>query len=297
MSALAVKTTALAAKTRRKPECKGAREGECAGECKNLYVPVEAKVLEFYRESPDNFTLTLSAKLKHDPGQFVQIYLPGVGECPISICSYSGDNMKLNIREAGSVTNALAKLKKGDSVFIRGPYGRGYPMHSLKGKNLVFVGGGCGVAPLKGVLEYVAHHRKDYGDVALYFGFRSPSDLLFKREHQAWKARYKLNISVDQDPSKTCYDWKVGFVTVMLEEAHLDGKNAVAVVCGPPRMMSSAIAVLKNNGFSENKIYVSLERLMYCGVGKCCHCMIRGKFACVDGPVFRLDELEDWEHG
>ncbi len=248
-------------------------------------------MVSFTRESPDNFTLKLSKRLECEPGQFVQVSLPGVGECPISVCSASGEPLELNVRQVGVVTNALAQLKRGDAVFVRGPYGKGYPMALLKGNSLVLVGGGCGVAPLKGVVEYVARHREDFREVYLFLGFRSPSDVLFQRHLAGWKARYRLSVSVDENPANTCFDGKVGFVTKLLEEARFDNSNKVVFMCGPPRMMDACAAVLRGKGFHDDQIFVSAERLMYCGVGKCCHCMIRGKFTCVDGPVFRLDEL------
>ena len=262
----------------------------------NPYLPVEARVLSSERQSPDNFILTLSCKLEHEPGVFVQLYLPGVGECPISISSASGEHLELDIRQVGRVTNALAKLKKGDRVFVRGPYGKGYPMREFKGKNLFLIGGGCGVAPLKGILEYVERHRKDFKKVALFFGFRSPSDILFKKQLDGWKNKYDLNVSVDQDPSKTCYDWKVGFVTKVIEDSPFDGKNSVALLCGPPRMMETAIGLLEKKGFKDSQVFISSERLMYCAVGKCCHCMIRGKFTCMGGPVFRYDEIKGFKN-
>src|SRR3989344_3482705 len=239
---------------------------------KNPYIPSETKVLEFYRESPDNFTLTLEMKLKHDPGQFVQVSLPGIGECPISICSYSGEHLKLNVRQVGNMTNAMTRLKKGEKIWVRGPYGHGYPMKVLKGNNILMIGGGCGVAPLKGIIEYVEHNRDGYKDINLVFGFRSPNDILFQRESRDWTRKYKMVVSIDKDPHASdvaaCYTGPVGFVT----------------------------DILKGKGFHDDQIFISAERLMYCAIGKCCHCMIRGKFTCMDGPVFRYDEVKDFKN-
>lgn len=262
----------------------------------NKYIPKPAKILEYHRESPDNYSIILDIKIKHDPGQFVQISVPGIGESPISICSYSGENLKLNIREVGNVTKAIGKMKKNDIVFVRGPYGRGYPMQSLKGNDLVIIGGGCGVAPLKGIIEYIEHHRKDYKDVFLFFGFRSPNDVLFKREMEKWKINYNLNMSVDQLPQGTCFDGRVDFITKLIEEAKLTNDNKVVFLCGPPKMMDITTSILSKKGFNDDQIFVSAERMMYCAMGACCHCMIHEKYCCTDGPVFRYDELKGYKN-
>ncbi|RMF54544.1 hypothetical protein D6745_04980 [Candidatus Woesearchaeota archaeon] len=263
----------------------------------NPYVPKPYKVTDFYRETSDTFTITIDMKVKHDPGQFVQVTLPGIGEAPVSICSDSDKYIKLNIREVGNVTRALAKLKKGDTLLIRGPYGNGYPMEVLKGNNLLIIGGGCGVAPLKGVIDYVENHRDDYQEVQLVLGYRSPDDIIFKRELAEWKNKYNLQVTVDKNPqSKFCYDAKVGFVTEYLKEAHLSNENKVVFICGPPIMMKFVIDILKEKGFNDDQIFISAERLMYCGIGVCCHCMIHGKFTCLDGPVFRYDEVKDFKN-
>lgn len=257
----------------------------------NPYQPTATKVVENYRETPENFTLTLSARFKHEPGQFVQVYLPRIGECPISICSTTGQPLTLHVRQVGNMTTALAKLKKGDEVFVRGPYGRGYPMDQMRGKDLIIVGGGCGVAPLKSVIGFVEENHKEFGKLDIYLGFRNPGDVLFTRDQRGWKKRHRLNVSVDQAPPGVCYEGHVGFVTEMLQEADLPKRNTAALLCGPPKMLGSCVEILRQKGFRDTQIYVSAERLMYCGVGRCCHCMIKDLFTCKDGPVFRYDEL------
>ncbi|MBS3143231.1 FAD/NAD(P)-binding protein [Candidatus Woesearchaeota archaeon] len=238
---------------------------------KNPYLPKPYKVLDFYRETPDTFTLTIDMAIKHDPGQFVQVSIPGVGEAPISICSDSEKFLKLNIREIGNVTRALAELRSGDTILIRGPYGHGYPMKEIAGNHLLFIGGGCGIAPLKGIIDY------------------------FARELEEWQKQYHMTVTVDQNPhGKFCYDASVEFVTAALERDHVTNENKVVFVCGPPVMMDKVIKILKNKGFNDDQIFISAERLMYCAIGICCHCMIRGKYTCLDGPVFRYDEVKDY---
>ena len=136
----------------------------------NPYLPKKVKVIEYFRESHDNFSIIVDFKCNHEPGQYVMVSLPGIGEAPISICSYSSKHLKLNIREVGSVTFALGKLKEGDFLFVRGPYGKGYPMKNLEGQNILMIGGGCGVAPLKGIIDYLEQNRLKYKDIDLYFG-------------------------------------------------------------------------------------------------------------------------------
>jgi len=263
---------------------------------KSSYVPKPYRILDIKKETQDNFTIKVNMKIKHDPGQFVQVSVPGIGESPISICSYSDQFIALNIHKVGNVTNAISKLKKNDYIFIRGPYGKGYPMELLKGNNIIIVGGGCGVAPLKGVIEYIEKHRNDYKNVTLFIGYRSPDDILFKNYLKKWKSSYNLYLTVDKNPQgKFCYDARVGFVTEALKDAHISNENSVVFICGPPIMMKFVIEILKQKGFHDDQIFMSAERLMYCGIGICCHCMIHGKYTCKDGPVFRYDEIKDFK--
>jgi len=262
----------------------------------NTYLPKASKVLFFKRETKDCFLIRVDFKAKHDPGQFVQVSIPGFGEAPISIASYSEEFMDLNIREVGNITNHLAKLKKGDTIYIRGPYGRGYPMEKLHGKSIVLVGGGSGVAPLKGILSYIDKNKNSFPEVIAYFGFRTPEDILFKDETKIWKNKYQLNMSVDKNPLKDRIHCDVCFITNLVEKAKLNPDNKVAFICGPPIMMKLTMDILKAKGFTEDQIFISTERLMNCALGVCGHCMIHGKYTCKDGPVFRYDELSMYKN-
>ena len=263
----------------------------------NPYLPKPYKIVNFYPETPNNFTLTVDMKVKHEPGQFVQVSIPGIGEAPISICSDSQKDVKLNVNKVGDVTNSLDKLKKGDTIFIRGPYGKGYPMKEFNGKDLILVGGGCGIAPLKSVIEYVENHRADFGKVFLFLGYKSNDDILFKKELERWRNKYNLVVTLDQkSSSKVCYDAEEGFITDALKKSAIAPERKIAALCGPPIMMKYSVQILKDKGFADKQIYLSAERLMYCALGICCHCMIRGKFTCLDGPVFRYDEINDFKN-
>lgn len=260
----------------------------------NPYVPDPYTALDVHRESSDTVTITLDIRTEHAPGQFFQLSLPGIGEAPISICSDSREHVTFNVREVGNVTAALCRVKPGDRVYARGPYGKGYPMRALAGNDLVVVGGGCGVAPLKGIVDYVENHREDYGEVHLFLGYRSPDDVIFKRELDEWEKRYHLTVTVDENSSNdSCYVGKTGFVTNALRDADVPRDGAVAFVCGPPVMMNAAVKILSDKGFHDDQIFLSAERLMYCALGACCHCMIRGTYTCIDGPVFRYDLIRD----
>ncbi|MBU2561370.1 MAG: FAD/NAD(P)-binding protein [Nanoarchaeota archaeon] len=257
----------------------------------NPYLPRPTKITMVRRESTDCFLIRTDLKSKYEPGQFFQVSIPGIGEAPISVASYSQDFLDLNVREVGNVTKHLAKLKRGDTLFIRGPYGKGYPMEKLFGKSIVLIGGGSGVAPLKGILTYVDKHKDSFGDVMIYFGFRTPDDILFKEEMKQWRRKYQLNISVDKNPKKARISCDVCFITNLVEKAKMNPENKVVFICGPPVMMKITIELLKNKGFKEEQIYISTERLMKCALGVCGHCMIHGKYTCLDGPVFRYDEI------
>lgn len=258
---------------------------------KSKLIPKKVKVVNYFRETPNIFTLTLDIPGKFLPGQFIQVSVLGVGECPISVSSYAKNHLKLSIRKVGSVTNALSRLKKGDFVYVRGPYGKGYPLREYEGKNLILIGAGCGVATLKSIIEYIEHHRKKYKDILLFFGYRNVNDIIYKKEVEEWKNKFNIRIALSREPTKTCLDWDSGYVTDVIKKLKLWSENTGVFICGPPKMINDTAKILKDKGFTDHQIYLAAERLMYCATGVCCHCMIRGKFTCVDGPVFRFDEI------
>ena len=257
----------------------------------NPYLPRPVKVISYKKESRDSFTLRISERSFPGPGQFYQVSLFGTGECPISVCSYSPLHVDMNIRIVGNMTSALSKVRKGDTLHIRGPYGHGFPMELLHGNGVIMVGGGCGVAPLRGIVEYIEANRDKFHDVHMYFGFRTPDDVLFKEDIASWQHRFSTNIIINSAPEQTCFDIKTGHVRHELRKSRIDPANKVVFVCGPPLMLKSTSDILLGKGFHEDQLFVSSERLMYCAVGKCGHCMIRGKYTCLDGPVFRWDTI------
>jgi NAD(P)H-flavin reductase len=269
---------------------------------KNPYKPALKKVIYYKRETEHSFTIRLNWKLKHGVGQFIFCSLPGIGEAPISICSHNDSYVELNIMEVGNVTKALSHIKVGEKLLVRGPYGTEYPMKELKGNNLIVIGGGCGVAPLKGIVEYVEKNRSDYEQVHLFFGYRSPGNMLFEENSVKWKKMFDLHLSFDRIPDEeknlpVCSMGSQGFVTQLVSEEIADNHNKIVFLCGPPIMIEKTIELLKIKGFNDDQIYFSAERLMYCGIGKCGRCMIHGHYTCLDGSVFRYDQLRDFNDG
>ncbi len=260
----------------------------------NPYIPKQYKVMNVKKETSDTKTFRINCKLKHLPGQFVMVSLLGIGECPISIGSYSNKYIDLCIRNVGNVTNAIHKLKKNSKIFVRGPYGNGYPMDKFYEKNIILIGGGTGVAPLRGVIEYILNKRDKFKDLDIFIGFRSPDDILFERDLKNWRKKSNFYITVDKADRK----WKgnVGVITTLLEKKKNKKKKSIVIICGPPIMIKFTVQTLQKFGFKDEQIYMSLERLMKCGLGKCGHCLIKGRYVCKDGPVFNYKEaklLED----
>jgi NAD(P)H-flavin reductase len=231
----------------------------------------------------------------HQPGQFLEVSIFGKGEAPISISSPSTrlDTLELCVRRAGKVTNTLFEMDRGAVFNIRGPYGRGFPVDKLKGHNLLLIAGGLGLAPLRSLLLYALDRRGDFDDIILMYGTNNPDNVLFKYELLSFYDRddIKYLYSVDRDDEGI---WKqyVGVVTGLFEKATLSPENTYAVLCGPPIMYRFVLQKLLKLGFSKDHIYMSLERMMKCGVGKCGHCAVGDKYCCMDGPVFPYTEIE-----
>jgi sulfhydrogenase subunit gamma (sulfur reductase) len=233
--------------------------------------------------------------LDHEPGQFVMVSIPGAGEAPISISSSSTkrESFDLVVRNAGKVTNEIHKLEAGDIVGIRGPFGTGFPTQVLEGNDLLFIAGGLGIVPLRSLINYVIDNRRDYGKVNVLLGCRSPKDMLFGDEVAEWEKRLDVNFNCTVDKSDP--DWKgnVGLITSLIPGVTLDPNRTFAVICGPPIMYKFVIQELLKKGIPDHQIILSLERHMKCGVGKCGHCQINGKYCCQEGPVFAYSEIKN----
>jgi sulfhydrogenase subunit gamma (sulfur reductase) len=273
--------------------------GECCG---NIYEPRPISIIRTLPQITDHrlFQLKLEDQTSwesfgHQPGQFVEVSVFGKGEAPISISSPSTrlDNMELCIRRAGGLTNALFEMGKGATFHIRGPYGRGFPVDLFKGRNLLLIAGGLGLAPLRSLLLYALDRRDDFADIILMYGTNNPDNVLFKYELLSFLDRkdIKYLYSVDRDDEGI---WKqyIGTVTGLFDRTSLSPDDTYAVMCGPPIMYRFVLQKLLALGFPKDHIYMSLERMMKCGIGKCGHCTIGDKYCCIDGPVFPYTEIE-----
>jgi len=262
--------------------------------------PVPFRVERVKRETYDTFTQQLipmngKGRFPFAAGQFNMLYVFGVGEVPISISGDPGDAGKLvhTIREVGIVTRALRKLARGEVLGVRGPFGGCWPLEEAAGNDLVIMAGGIGLAPLRPVLYQVFSQREKFGRVFLLYGARTPGDLLYKRELEKWRVRADLEVHVTVDQAAGGWQGNVGVVTTLLSKAHFDPINTLAMICGPEVMMRFAILELRNRGLGPQTIHISMERNMKCGIGLCGHCQFGPHFICKDGPIFRVDRIQD----
>lgn len=255
--------------------------------------PEIARVHGVWRETRDTVTLGLARPDKDRafrPGQFNMLYAFGVGEVAISI---SGDSrvagaLVHTVRAVGAVSGALADLKRGESVGVRGPYGAGWPLDLCRGQHVLIVGGGLGLAPLRSAILRLLGEEA-CGRLTILYGARTPDELLFRRELQRWAARCEVLLTVDRAASG--WQGRVGVVPALLSEVELDPAICVAFLCGPEVMMRFSVRELRLRGLSTERIFVALERNMKCGVGLCGHCQLGPLFICKDGPVLRVDRV------
>ena len=249
------------------------------------------------RETPDTTTISLTVPGGIDwtttHGEFVMATLPGIGNLPISVARRRPDGLELTIRAAGPATTLMSALEPGAEIGIAGPMGVEWPLEQAHGRDLIVVAGGMGLPPLRPVLDEVFDHRDRFGAVRLYYGARTPADLVFKEELAAWSARTDIEVAVTVDRADATWLGRVGIVTHLFDQARWEGTKAIAFVCGPERMMQASANTLAARGLTPDRVFVSMERHMECGVGLCGHCQMGKFFACKDGPVFSLAQLGD----
>jgi NAD(P)H-flavin reductase len=256
----------------------------------NPYIPVAARIESVKKETPDvrTFRFSTGKKIKFRPGQVIMVTVFGFGESTFGIIPTEKEKFyEFSAKKTGTVTDELFKMKKGGYIGIRGPFGNGYPLEEMKGKNIVLVAGGIGFPPVKSLLLSLLKERKKYGKIVLCYGSRSPEELVYRKELEEWNKNVEVRVTVD----KGNVGWKgnVGVVTTILGGLE---KNSLAFICGPPVMMKFVSQKLLENGLKEKQIYASMERLMQCGTGMCGHCNLGKVYVCRHGPVFRLDEME-----
>ncbi len=263
--------------------------------------PLLYSVRQRVRENDDTFTLELEPSAGEmlpafQAGQFNMLYVYGVGEIPISV---SGDPSKPyrlihTTRAVGTVTRAMAELRENDRLGVRGPFGSHWPMESVTGSDLVLVGGGIGLAPLRPAIYHIMENRDKFGRVVLLYGARTQEDMLYRRELEQWRSRFDLEVYVTVDRATGSWHGAVGVVTTMIPHAPFDPLDSVAFVCGPEVMMRFTVQALQRRGVTSDRIYVSMERNMKCGAGFCGHCQFGPFFICRDGPVMRFDQIQDF---
>jgi sulfhydrogenase subunit gamma (sulfur reductase) len=266
-------------------------------------VPSIATILDRRDETPDIATYHLGWRDERDrivfrPGQFLELSVFGAGEAPFCLASSARrpDHIEVTVRRCGRVTDALATLGEGDEVGIRGPFGNGFDLSIAHGHDLLFVGGGIGLPPLRGLLRTVLDERDAVGRITVLYGARTPADLVYKDELAAWQARDDMTVGVTVDRGDDGWTGNVGLVPVLFDQVELRPQSTLAFVCGPPVMIQFVIEDLLARGFAEDRIFSTLERMMQCGVGKCNHCCVGERYLCRDGPVFTYREIREmWE--
>ena len=260
------------------------------------YLPIAGTVERSIRVSEKErlFSIIPSdpSLLQYKPGQFYMAGLPGYGEAPISVTSGPGDALiELCVRAVGNLTNALHALRKGDRIWLRGPFGRGFNLEELEGRDIMFIAGGIGIVPMRSLLKAVLDRREKFGRLTLIYGAKGPEEILFAEEMDGWRAR-GMDVKLTVDRSAPGWKGNTGVVTTLIPKVAVAEKNTIGVIIGPPVMYRFVILSLNAKGLGPDDIFVSLERRMKCGLGKCGHCQINSLYVCQCGPVFRMSELK-----
>ncbi|MCR4403668.1 MAG: FAD/NAD(P)-binding protein [Firmicutes bacterium] len=279
-------------------------QGTTLGPNANPYVPYPAVITRVTRETEASDVKTFRVELccasardgfRYLPGQFAEVSVFGVGEAPISITSSPTDRgyLEFSVKRMGQVTTALHYLSEGAVIGVRGPYGNTFPIADMKGRDLIFIGGGIGLAPLRSLINYVLSDelRREFGRVRIIYGARSSGDLVFKAELERWGMRDDVDQVVTIDRHEDGWTGRVGFVPAVLKEVAPRPDRAVAITCGPPVMIKFVLATLTDLGFEPDQVITTLEMRMKCGIGKCGRCNIGSKYVCRDGPVFTYRQL------
>ena len=258
----------------------------------NLYIPVGAEILEIIKHTEIEWTFRTKCNSKGVlPGQFYEISIPKYGESPISVSGIGKDYIDFTIRKVGKVTDEIFNYKVGDKFFLRGPYGNGFDVSLYEDREIVVVAGGSGLAPVRGIMDYYYDNFGKCKSFKLIVGFKSPKDILFKDDLKRWSE--KLDVIVTVDNAEEGYEGHVGLVTKYIPDLEIKNMdNVSAIVVGPPMMMKFTVGEFLKRDLNEENIWVSYERKMCCGVGKCGHCKMDDTYICIDGPVFNYFEAK-----
>ncbi|KEI02957.1 anaerobic sulfite reductase subunit B [Clostridium botulinum] len=258
----------------------------------NIYMPIRTKILSITPHTDIDYTFRIEYNGYAKPGQFFEVSIPKYGEAPISICEIGDGYIDLTIRRVGVVTDVIHTFFPGDTLFLRGPYGNGFDVNLYKDKEVIVAAGGTGLAPVKGIVDYFARNRSEVKNFNLLVGFKSPYDILFRKDLAEWKKTIGVTVTVDSASEE--YKGNVGLITKYVEEIKIeDIETAKVVIVGPPIMMKFAIGEFLKRGIKEENITVSYERRMCCGVGKCGHCKMDDTYICLEGPVFNYTKAKN----
>lgn len=270
---------------------------ECKCGEKDIYLPELGTItsIKLMNETEIFLHVELDSgkELGHKPGQFVEVSVAGMGEAPISVSSSpTQKGFEMVIRNAGSVTNAIHNMVAGDKIGIRGPFGGGYPMDDLKGKDLVFICGGIGLVPQRSLINYALDKPEDFGSVTVLQGTKEFEQRFYQDEMAAWANGDKMHFLETIDVPHDKWDGNVGVVTTLIPKIETDLNNAITLICGPPIMYKFVLMALAEKNISTDTVYVNLERRMKCGVGKCGHCQMNDQYVCQSGPVYKYADLD-----
>jgi sulfhydrogenase subunit gamma (sulfur reductase) len=269
----------------------------------NIYKPELVEIKDIIDETPDIKTFRLQFKnpelqnnFRFKAGQFAEYSVFGEGECTFCIASSPTrpEYLECSFKLAGKTTSAMSKLNVGDTMGLRGPYGNSFPLEQMKGKNIVFIAGGIGLAPVRCIIWNVLDLRDQFKDITIICGARTVADLVYKNELEDWKSMSGIKTIVTVDPGGETPDWKgeIGFVPTIVEKVSPSAKDTIAILCGPPLMIRYTFPILEKLGFKEENIITTLENRMKCGLGKCGRCNIGSVYVCKDGPVFSYKDLK-----
>ena len=277
------------------------KEAELAAQkSQNIFMPKQAMILRATQTTATekHFTLKMAdgSSVHFEPGQILEVSLFGYGEIPIGYASSPTRTRTFDIvvRSVGRVSKALNKLDVGDSMFIRGPLGHGFPLDKLRGQNVLIIAGGIGLCPTRSLIQYIMDRRDEFEDFTLFYGTRNPSERMFLDDLKSWDKSPDINFYETVDTADSSWKGNIGVITTLFKDNKLTPDTRV-IICGPPIMYKFVLKELDNVGINHENIYVDLERRMKCGIGKCGHCQINDKYVCKDGPVFPFSEIEDLE--
>lgn len=256
---------------------------------KNEYIPFSSQVKEIIRHTDIEYTFRMTFSGDVKPGQFFEVSIPKYGEAPISVSGIGDDTVDLTIRRVGRVTGKIFENYEGQCLLMRGPYGNGFELENYKGKELIIIAGGTGLSPVKGIVDYFSEHPDEAIRTTLIAGFKSPSDILFREDFKKWEKNLHVIQTVDAAPEG--YEGLTGMVTKYIPELPIQNPaEAVFITVGPPVMIKFTIMEIRKRGVPEQNIWISHERKMCCGLGKCGHCKIDSTYICLDGPVFNYEQ-------